>query len=118
VYDAEWRFVGVIVEIAKRARWADHERERRCEVKIDPACRKIINSHLNRFQAMIDAGQQPYEVISLTPWRGSKPRVPSREAIISETLKSYSPCSLTANDSELCAEGAWAERRAQRHRTR
>ena len=118
VYDAQQQLIGFVVEIAGRVRWCEKSGDHQCEVRIDTVCIKTINAHLNRFQAMIDAGQRPFEVVRLPTWRGIKPRIPPRDAVISEILRSHSPCSITARESELNAEGALKERRAQRDQER
>jgi rRNA processing protein Gar1 len=118
VYDARQQLIGFIVEIAGRVRWCDKLGQRKCEVTRDAACIETINAHLNRFQDMIDVGQLPFEVVKLPNWRGNKPCIPPRDAVIVEVLRSFSPSSLTAKDSELGAEGAWRARRAHRNKER
>jgi hypothetical protein len=118
VYDAQQQLIGFIVEVAGRVRWCEKLGDQGCKVWIDSACTKTINIHLNRFQAMIDVGQRPFEVIKLPKWRGNKAGVPPRNALITETIRSHSPCSITTKDSELNAEGALRERRAQRDQDR
>ena len=118
VYDAQQQLIGFVVEIAGRVRWCEKSGDHQCKVRIDPACIKTINAHLNRFQAMIDAGQRPFEVIKLPDWRGSKPCIPPRDAVTSNYSEAFSPSSLTAKDSELCADGAWKARRAHRNKER
>lgn len=86
-----------------------------CKVWICAACIKTINTHLDRFQAMIDAGEGTFEIIKLPKCRVGKP---PRDAAISETLRSHSPCALTAKEAELVAEYAWMERREQRDQER
>lgn len=113
VYDAQQQLIGFIVEIAGRVRWCEKLGDQECKVWIDAASTKTINANLNRFQAMIDAGQRPFEVITLPKRRGNKPGIPPRDAVVSETLRSHSPCTITAKDSELNAEGALRKRRAQ-----
>ncbi len=118
VYDSQEHCVGFIVEVAGRVRWCEKRGDKKREVTIDAACYKSINAHLNRLQAMVDAGEQPFEIIKLSSWRGMKPGIPPRAAMISETLRSHSPCGITANESELNAEGALARKRAQRPQTK
>jgi hypothetical protein len=108
IYDVRYRLLGFIVEVAKRVRWADHSGDQRCGVRMDSACWKLVSAHLNRFQTMIDAGQRPFEIVTLP----IKPVTPPRDAAISETLRSHSPCALTAKESELNAE--WRFGRAER----
>lgn len=118
VYDAQQQLIGFIVEVAGRVRWCEKLGDQQCKVWINAACIKLIDAHLNRFQAMIDAGQQPFEIINLPKLRGNKPGIPPRDAAVSETHRSHSPCALTAKDSELNAEGKLGERRAQRDQER
>jgi len=118
VYDAPQQPIGFIVELAGRVRWCEKLGDQECKVWSDPACIETINTHLNRIQAMIDAGQRVFEIINLPKLRRNKPGIPPRDAVVSETLRSHSPCALTAKDSELNAEGKLRERRAQRDQER
>ena len=118
VYDAHPQLIGFIVEVARRVRWCQNSGDLSGKVTIDAACIETINAHLNRFQAMIDAGEEPFEIIKLPKWRGNKLHPPPRGAIINEVLRSHRPSSITAKESELNAEGALRERRAERDRKR
>jgi hypothetical protein len=118
VYDFRDRRVGFIAQIGNRVIWTRHDGDWKSVVLIVRAQRKIIDAHIARFQAMIDTGKQPFfEKISLPP--GSmESRNPSCGAAINQTLKSQSPCSTTAHESELNAEGPLAEQRRQRDHER
>jgi hypothetical protein len=115
VYDVQGQRIGFIVQVANRVIWADNLGNWKSRVKIDPASWKTINGHLNRLQAITDSGERPRcETIKLTKCRAITVRIPPRDAAINETLRSHSPCALTANESELNAEWGWIERREQR----
>ncbi len=116
VYDAQQELMGFIVEVVGRVRWCQKFGVQGCEVWINAACIRTIDAHLSRFQAMIDAGQRPFEIINLPKLRGSRPGIPPRDAVVSKTLRSHSPCALTAQDSELNAEGKLRERRTKQER--
>jgi hypothetical protein len=118
VYDAQQELIGFLVEVAGRVRWCEESGSRGCKVAIDAACIETINEHLNRFQAMIDSGQASFQVITLPEWRRHKAAILPRAAMISAALRSHSSCAITAKDSELNAEGALRERRAQRNQER
>jgi hypothetical protein len=118
VYDAQLELIGFIVEVAGRARWCEKLGNQGCKAWIDASSMETINVHLNRFQAMIEVGRRRFEVIKLPKWHGNKPGIPPRSALITETLKSHSPCGLTAKESEANAEAGWAARRAQRDQER
>jgi hypothetical protein len=118
VCDAQQQLIGFIVEVAGRVRWCEKLGDQECKVWINAASVKSIDAHLNRFQAMIDAGQRPFEFINLPKLRGNKAGIPPRDAVVNETLRNHSPTALTAKDSELNAEGKLRERRAQRTQER
>jgi hypothetical protein len=118
VYDAQRHLVGFIVEVAGRVRWCEELGDQECRIWLDAASTETINTHLNRFQAVIDAGQRLFEVITLPKRRGNKPGIPPRDAIVNETLRSNSRCSLTSKDSELNAEGALRKLRTERDHER
>src|SRR5438270_8160511 len=90
VYDAQQRLMGLIVEFAGRVRWCEKLEDQGCKVWIDSSRIKAINVHIDRFQAMINAGQRPFEVIRLPKWCGNKTGIPPRDALITETLRSHS----------------------------
>ena len=85
------------------------------EATLSPSGWEVINSYLIQFQAMIDVKQQPPKTIELPDWHGTMRRLPPRDAAIVEALRSYSPSSLTARDSEVNADASVRMRRARQH---
>src|SRR5271166_5849199 len=64
VYDAQQQFLGYIGEFAGQVRWCEKSRvPASTALAFDASYTETIKSHLNRFQAMIDAGQASFEVI-------------------------------------------------------
>jgi hypothetical protein len=118
VYDAQKQILGLIVEVAGRVRWCERLGDQGCKVWIDVASAATINAHLSRLQALVDNRQRHFEIIELPKRRGNTPGIPSRSAALSETLRSYSPCSITAKESELNAEGALRDRGARGRKVR
>ncbi len=118
VYDAQEHLLGFVVEVAGRVRWCEKLGDEGCKVWIDPVARAVIYDHLDRIQAILSRQQPRFEVIVLPKRRGSRPGVPTRNAVLSETLRSHSPCSLTAKDSELNVEGVLRDRRARDRESR
>ena len=110
VYDAHG-LLGFIVNVAGTVRWCEGPGDHGCKAWIDAISRRAIDEHVRRIQALVDAGNQPYdELIQLPQRRFSKRGVPSRGAAVNQTLRSHSPCSITARDSELNAGGAIGKR--------
>lgn len=111
VYFAQKEFLGFIVESGGIVRWCEKSDDERDKVWIDPISRAAIASHVNRIQASIPKNDQQFPILIEIPPQRSRPGVPSRRSVLSETLRSHSPCSITAKESELNAEGAVKNRR-------
>jgi hypothetical protein len=82
---------------------------------MQPGCWEFINARINQVQSLLDKRQYIPRIMKLD-LRGTRGRMPSREAAINEALRGFSPCGITAEDCELNAEGALAEQRAKRNR--
>ena len=117
VFASRGELIGFIVEVGGRARWALHHGEnwKGPINKLHPGCWATINAYLNQYQTLIDSKQATPSVINLD-WQGTKGRLLPRNAAISDALRGYSPCAITATDSIANAEGAVAARRAKRNR--
>jgi hypothetical protein len=119
VFGAPNKLVGVIVEVAGRVRWATDYGQywTKRPSSLTAGCWKTINGYLNQFQTMIDANQYPPRTIQLD-WQQIKDIPRSRNAAICEALRSYSPCAITAGESESNASAALKIKRAQRNQER
>jgi hypothetical protein len=103
------------VAVADRAEWFEKQADQDGKFWIPPAWVKIIEAHTHRLQALINDQQKPFEVIELPTRRGNSPGSPPRDALVSESLRSHSPCGITARDSELNADW-YKDRRGQRNK--
>ena len=113
--DGRHELLGFIVRVADRVQWFEKQADQHGKIWIPAVWVKTIMAHTHRLQAMIDIGQRPFEIIELPKRRGKSPGSPPRDAVVSETLRSHSPCGITARDSELNAEWGYRDRRGQRN---
>lgn len=113
VYNSQNKRIGLIAQVGPRVIWTRRLGDLKPEAGLVSAQWEMVNAHLKRFQAIIDSGNRPVVNTITLPECRKEPMI-TRDAAISQTLREHSPCSITARESELNAEGAWRKRQAQR----
>jgi hypothetical protein len=116
VYNSRRQRIGSIAQVGQRVIWTRHCGDLRCDLGIANEQREMINAHLKRLQGMIDSGKRLFADAITLPQCRTEPRNPPQKAAINETIRSYSPSSLTTRDSELNAEYVWLSKRSERPR--